>query len=197
MGVPSFFRWITKRYPACVRPVDPAECCDNLYVDMNGIIHPAFHPESGPQPANEEEVFLAILRTLENIIAEARPRKLLYLAVDGPAPRAKMNQQRSRRFRSAHEAEQKRQAEAALREHHRATGCEPPAEAPRPMDSNVITPGTEFMALLGRWLRHWACVTLNNADEPPPFRIILSDASVPGRWRPNNNPKQCPNNRPL
>jgi 5'-3' exoribonuclease 2 len=61
MGVPSFYRWLVEKYPKIVtpaveeeeydgecRPVGPANadvCYDNLYLDMNGIIHPCFHPE--------------------------------------------------------------------------------------------------------------------------------------------------------
>jgi 5'-3' exonuclease len=54
------------------------------------------------------------------------------MAVDGVAPRAKMNQQRSRRFRTAKEAKE-------LREKAERKGEKLPAE--KAFDSNCITPG--------------------------------------------------------
>jgi len=70
-----------------------------------------------------------------------QPRKVLYLAVDGVAPRAKMNQQRSRRFRSAKEAEVTASEIIA-----RGGGKE--LENQKRFDSNCITPGTDFMLKL-------------------------------------------------
>ena len=73
--------------------------------------------------------FLFLFQSLFRII---KPQKVLFLAVDGVAPRAKMNQQRGRRFRSAREAQDL--VRKALQK-----GVILPSE-PR-FDSNCITPG--------------------------------------------------------
>ena len=186
MGVPAFFKWLSTKYPKIVVdcneeratwsedgtkiPVDTSKPnpngyeYDNLYLDMNGIIHPASHPEDRPPPETEDDMYLSIFDYLERVFAAVRPRKLLFMAIDGVAPRAKMNQQRARRFRAAQEAAEKEEEETRLREEWAKEGREvPPKSDRRPFDSNVITPGTPFMDRLALFLRtfiHFSCVVL-------------------------------------
>jgi 5'-3' exoribonuclease 1 len=114
------------------------------------------------------------------------------MAIDGVAPRAKLNQQRSRRFRSA-----KDMAEA--------TKDLPKGEATQHIfDSNCITPGTEFLAKVSVTIQYFI---RKKIKEDPAWRnllIIFSGHDIPGEGEHKimshiramrNDPNYQPNTR--
>jgi len=54
---------------------------DNLYLDMNGIVHPCSHPEDRPPPETEEEMMLEVFKYTDRVVNMVRPRKVLMIAV--------------------------------------------------------------------------------------------------------------------
>uniref|UniRef100_A0A8C1ZU49 5'-3' exoribonuclease 1 n=1 Tax=Cyprinus carpio TaxID=7962 RepID=A0A8C1ZU49_CYPCA len=175
MGVPKFYRWISERYPCLSEVVKEHQIpeFDNLYLDMNGIIHQCSHPndEDVHFRISEEKIFADIFHYLEVLFRIIKPRKVFFMAVDGVAPRAKMNQQRGRRFRSAKEAEEK--IKKALEK-----GEVLPTEAR--FDSNCITPGTDFMARLQEQLKYFVHNKLSTDKAWQGVNVYLSGHETPG-----------------
>lgn len=97
-----------------------------------------------------------------------------------------MNQQRSRRFRSAQEAKEKEEDKEELlkllKKQNGGTLSSESLEAvtKKAFDSNSITPGTPFMDILAASLRYWCAYKLNTDPAWAQMKIIISDASVPG-----------------
>lgn len=106
-GIPKLFRWLIDLYPLVLESVgeglsNNAMSVDYFYLDMNGIIHTCTHSNNDKLiPLREQEMFLRIFAYTDQLYKLVAPKKMMFLAVDGVAPRAKMNQQRSRRFRSS------------------------------------------------------------------------------------------------
>jgi len=112
MGIPRFYRWLSERYPLINEHITAEQIpeFDNLYLDMNGIIHNCSHNNTGGLCVKEErDVFVEAFNYIARLFHIIRPKKMLYMAIDGCAPRAKMNQQRSRRFRAANDAREGRE----------------------------------------------------------------------------------------
>ena len=76
------------------------------------------------------------------IIDQVKPTKLIYMSIDGVAPRAKMEQQRLRRFKSIKEKKMKKDI---LNKYN--------IESIN-FDTNCITPGTIFMYKLSKYLEN-------------------------------------------
>ncbi|KAJ9615897.1 5'-3' exoribonuclease 2 [Cladophialophora chaetospira] len=207
MGVPALFRWLTRKYPKIITPVieelpvdiegvkypvdttkpNPnGEEMHNLYLDFNGIVHPCSHPEDRPPPADEAEMMMEIFKYTDRVVNMVRPRRILLIAIDGVAPRAKMNQQRARRFRSAKDAkeadEKKAEFQTLLRQQRSNGDEEKTVEevVKKTWDHNVITPGTPFMFILAQSIRYWVQWKLNTDPAWAQLKVVISDASVPG-----------------
>jgi 5'-3' exoribonuclease 1 len=194
-GIPKMFRYLTDQYPDIVTEIGLTDDVrvDNLYLDMNGIIHPCTHGNSNEDGTqimlDETAMFKKIFLYVDRLYKLVKPGNVLYLAVDGVAPRAKMNQQRSRRFRSAKEAEQLAST-LTTRENFVAKQNQKPSSSASSgggggstvFDSNCITPGTDFMLKLSLAMQKW----VEYKQETDMFwkengaTVVVSGPDVPG-----------------
>lgn len=178
MGVPKFYRWISERYPKINDIVSDSALLpefDHLYLDMNGIIHGCTHPSDRDisDVISERDMVLGIMHYLDRIITQiVKPKVSVYMAIDGVAPRAKLNQQRSRRFRSAKDMQE---ATKDL-----ALSGEDGDEKKQIFDSNCITPGTEFLANISECIKYFIRKKVKEDPTWHSLKVIFSGHDVPG-----------------
>lgn len=111
MGVPTLFLSIIKNrnYKNIHSGVVNGKIdCNYFFLDYNGIVYKAyekvkkdFEGKGYSKNKIEEIIINEVIRYTKYLICEVvKPDKLTYISFDGPAPRSKMVQQRSRRFKT-------------------------------------------------------------------------------------------------
>ena len=166
MGILNYFSWLIRHFEKrIITKTLPYRFPHQLYLDFNCAIHPVAksHPE-----ITIEQMCDHIIKYLDYLINYVKPTDLIYLAIDGVAPVAKMKQQRLRRFKSIKEAREM----AQLKQQFGVTTIPSPEMT---KDFNMISPATEFMSILSHKIETFF-VSFRSKH---PIEIIFSDSSVP------------------
>ena len=154
MGIPSYFSYIIKNHSNIIRDLQfhrqhTKTVFHCLYMDCNSIIYDAVHTlETQSFKCNgaysrqfEQSIIDAVIIRIREYINTISPTNVLYIAFDGVAPLAKMDQQRSRRYKTAFMS-------TISFENPTQPFIETPAK--HKWNTSAITPGTTFMSILSR-----------------------------------------------
>jgi len=204
MGIPGFFGFL-KKYnnthnddlddnfikPNILKSDDKCGVFNyHFFLDFNGAIYTAYYSKTIKTERALIVNTIAYLDTLVSIYLEDNGEnmgnnlKTLFIALDGVPPRAKIQQQRTRRFHSVKEkklieeiekqwgdAETKAKYEGKKKSENECKGKE------ESIDTTMITPGTKFMADLKTAIeKHLKTSELYKDIET----VIFSSTDVPG-----------------
>ena len=187
MGVPGLFPFVAKnplfqqyvKYFLAGKRLDAYGNFDYVHIDGNAMLHPAtqkgFSYGEGvrlgvdpyanlTQEQRRTKSFELFWNNILSIVQMYRP-KVLNIAIDGPAPLAKQNQQRSRRFQALYSSESSGDSKKV---------------APAKFDSTQISPGTIFMLELTKFLQLQIRKYINGPGSRNGTQILFSSAQVPG-----------------
>ena len=142
MGIPSYFSYIIKNYPNIIRNLQYFKTnvgFEHLFMDCNSIIYDTVNVLSNDEyiatlsPAEFEGLIIEkVINGIQCYIQTIQPTKSVFIAFDGVAPFAKMQQQRTRRYKS--------QFMSTINKDNKTIKW----------NTSAITPGTEFMNVLSK-----------------------------------------------
>jgi 5'-3' exoribonuclease 1 len=146
MGIPSYFSHIIRNYSNIIRGLqsfrDTKYVFHHLFMDCNSIIYDAVRDvELEYTDTNRDEfeskIIDMVICKIKMYINLICPTKSLFIAFDGVAPFAKMDQQRTRRYKSS----------------FMSTSSGSTLDVPN-WNTSAITPGTAFMNNLSDRIRY-------------------------------------------
>jgi 5'-3' exonuclease len=147
MGVPGFFAWLLKYKSNSIILDKINKTINCLYIDANCLFHPKcfeilkLYPHEKSTSKLESMMIKNIIDYIDLIIKITKPTTLIYIAVDGVAPIAKIDQQRKRRYKSYYENKFRNEILTKYSIPHNDS-----------WSNVVITPGTQFMEKLNQKL---------------------------------------------
>jgi 5'-3' exonuclease/ubiquitin len=173
-GVPSFFRKIVKEYQG-VTFWESNKHIDHYFIDFNAMIYNVIRyiEDTENMTAFEfENILLSkTIDQMERVICDiVKPQKSLIIAMDGPPPRAKMIQQRHRRYKSIKEAEFHAQLEKKYNRNIKRLNW----------NKSAISPGTVFMLRLSNRIKENLKKFSRHLRPETKLNVVFSDSSVPG-----------------
>lgn len=163
MGIPHYYREIINNYKNIIVPF--THSCTRLFIDFNSVIHQSSSAVVSlkPHTYTYTDIFEEIVRNTNLLIEKCNPQEFVYIAVDGVAPRAKMVQQRKRRY-IAH-----------MKNHMISTFMQQNMMNKHSnWDSNIITPGTDFMKQLDIYLKS------HFSSDSKQYQVIISGSDEEG-----------------
>ena len=176
MGIPAYFRHLIKEYNDIVFGLKYSyfDNIDRIFFDLNCAIHPCakkiadnFKYDKHKNNIYEQKIIKATIDYIIKIINITKPTELVYIAIDGVAPRAKMEQQRTRRFKSIKEKSLIRNIKTQYDENYEDNDV---------WDTNAITPGTIFMEKLSEKIRDFIIYDKIFQN----LKVIFSDSNNKG-----------------
>jgi 5'-3' exonuclease len=103
MGIPSYFSYIVKNHPEILQKyMSGSMLMHNLYMDCNSIIYDSFYGMTDEEKQGDIAKCLIqkVIVKIEEYISIVKPSDTVIIAFDGVAPVAKLDQQRTRRYKS-------------------------------------------------------------------------------------------------
>jgi len=138
MGIPSYFSHIIKNHNIIIKKPNLQSVIQNLYIDSNSIIYDIIY-SLDTTDVEFEIIYEKICSKILLYIEQLQPQNLVYIAFDGIAPIAKLSQQRTRRIKNV----------ILKKINNKLSG------ASSGWDTTQITPGTEFMKSLNKYIQHF------------------------------------------